>query len=386
MSTKRALTGAVLLDLAVSPLFAWDVFADSLRRDFGAADALVTAVFSAGLVAFMLGVLLGGRIADTVAPRRLALVTLAGTVVGLVGSAAASSTSTLFLTFGVLLGGASGLGYATAVRVAGTVASGRGLALGLVVSAYAAGTAVLAPVATALLHAIGRGGTFLVLAGALGSLLVAAALLVPGHRPAPVRASRDRSTRGARPSRPVVALWLAFGLGSAPALAAFAHAGNLAGTPGAAALPVALLNLGNFAGRLAAGPLSDRFGRRAALHADSGVLLLACVPLAVGATGLMALIALSLLGAQYGALSTLTPAATADVVTPDRFGATYGTVFSAWGIAGLLAPLGATTLAAPIGYGGVYGIFLAVAALAWAFVATYVYSSVTTRADPPTTP
>ena len=52
------------------------------------------------------------------------------------------------LAFGVLVGASSGLGYATAVRVAGTVASGRGLALGLVVSAYAVGSAVLAPVAS----------------------------------------------------------------------------------------------------------------------------------------------------------------------------------------------------------------------------------------------
>ncbi len=32
----RALAGAVLLDLAVAPLFAWNVFTDSLHRDLGA--------------------------------------------------------------------------------------------------------------------------------------------------------------------------------------------------------------------------------------------------------------------------------------------------------------------------------------------------------------
>ena len=140
---RRALTGAVLLDLAVSPLFAWDVFTDSLGRDLGVSHALLAGVFSVGLAAFMLAVVIGGRAADAFSPRRLALVALAGTVLGLLGSAAASSVLVLFLAFGVLVGGSTGLGYATAVRVAGTVASGRGLALGLVVSAYAAGTAVL---------------------------------------------------------------------------------------------------------------------------------------------------------------------------------------------------------------------------------------------------
>ena len=77
---------------------------------------------------------------------------------------------------------------------------------------------------------------------------------------------------------------------------------------------MALLNVGNFAGRLVAGPLSDHVGRRTALHVDATLLVLACIPLAAGATGPLALVALLVLGLQYGALSALTPAATADVV------------------------------------------------------------------------
>ena len=207
--TRRALTGAVLLDLAVSPLFAWNVFTDSLRRDLGASDALLAGVFSVGLLAFCLGVLIGGRVADTTSPRRLALTTLVGTVAGLLGTAAASSVSVLFVTFGVLVGGSTGLGYATAVRVAGTVPSRRGLALGVVVSAYAAGTAVLAPVASALLTVVGRAWTFVVLAVALGAALALAAVLVPAvdrypiqddARPADGAARAQQSSRCGRPS------------------------------------------------------------------------------------------------------------------------------------------------------------------------------------------
>lgn len=366
----RALTGAVLLDLAVSPLFAWDVFTDALGRDLGVGHALLAGVFSVGLAAFMLGVLAGGRAADRAAPRRLALIALAGTVLGLLGSAVAGSAAVLFLTFGVLVGGATGLGYATAVRVAGTVTSGRGLALGLVVSAYAAGTAVLAPLAAALLAAVGRTATFVVLAAVLGAVLAVAAALVPGARPAPPR-RHDRSARRSRPSGPVVALWLAFGLGSAPALAAFAQAGDLAGDAGAVTLAVVLLNVGNFAGRLVAGPLSDRIGRRAALHADAALLVLACLPLASGASGPVALAALLLLGTQYGALSTLAPAATSDVVPAERFGTTYGLVFTGWGIAGLVAPVAAASLAAVIGFAAVYVVLLGIAGLSWVAVGVY---------------
>ena len=276
----------------------------------------------------------------------------------------------LFVTFSVLVGGSTGLGYATAVRVAGTVASRRGLALGIVVSAYAAGTAVLAPVASALLTVVGRAWTFVALAGALGAALVLAAVLVPGRRPIP--GSRTRPVRRrARPSAAVVTLWAAFGLGSAPALAAFAQAGSLTGTAGSVALAVVLLNVGNLAGRLGAGPLSDRIGRRPALHANSALLVLACVPLATGTSGPLALVALLLLGLQYGALSTLTPAATSDVVPAERFGTTYGLIFTGWGIAGLLAPVSAAALAIKVGYHGAYLAFLVVAALSWACAAMH---------------
>jgi MFS transporter, OFA family, oxalate/formate antiporter len=368
--TRRALTGAVLLDLAVSPLFAWNVFTGSLRRDLGASDALLAGVFSVGLLAFCLGVLIGGRVADTTSPRRLALTALVGAVAGLLGTAAAGSVGVLFVTFGVLIGGSSGLGYATAVRVAGTVPSRRGLALSIVVSAYAAGTAVLAPVASALLAAVGRAWTFVVLAAALGAVLALSAVLVPGLRPVPDRRTTSGSRR-ARPSAAVLSLWAAFGLGSAPALAAFAQAGSLAGTAGSVALAVVLLNVSNFAGRLGAGPLSDRIGRRAALHANSALLVLACVPLATGTSGPLALVALLLLGLQYGALSTLTPAATADVVPAERFGTTYGLVFTGWGIAGLLAPVSAAAFAVRVGYNGVYLAFLVVAALSWTCAAMH---------------
>ena len=68
VNTKRAIVGAVLLDLAVSPLFAWDVFTDSLRRDLRTDDTLLAGVFSVGLLTFMVGVLVGGRIATPCRP------------------------------------------------------------------------------------------------------------------------------------------------------------------------------------------------------------------------------------------------------------------------------------------------------------------------------
>lgn len=117
--------------------------------------------------------------------------------------------------------------------------------------------------------------------------------------------------------------------------------------------------------------LTGAVGRSRALHGNSAVLLLACLPLAVGSRGPVALVALLLLGIQYGALSALVPAATADLVPRERFGTAYGLVFTGWGLAGLLASVVAAAGAAHIGYPGVYRYFLAVTVLSWACVAAY---------------
>src|SRR5690349_14679831 len=136
-------------------------------------------------------------------------------------------------------------------------------------------------------------------------------------------------------------------------------------------------NIGNFVGRLAAGPLSDLVGSRVALHANSALLLLACSPLALGAVEPVSLIALLLLGTQY-----LVPAATADVVPRERYGATYGYVFTGWGAAGLLAPIAAAALATTAGFAVVYGLFLISAVVAWACAAAFNRLSRRVGTDP----
>lgn len=369
----RVVAGGVLLDLAVSPLFAWDVFTPTLGRELAAGDAGLAAVFSVGLAAFTVGVLFGGRAADVTAPRRLALVTAAGAGTGLLVSAAADTLAVLIAGYGVVFGGVTGLGYITAVRVAGTVTRRRGLALGLVVSAYAAGAIVVAPVAAALLDVVGRRWTFVVLAGAVIGCLLAAAALVPGSAGTRTAAGKGPRTGKAATalSRRTAMLWLAFGLGSVPALGAFAHAGDIAGDPAAPAVAVALLSAGNLAGRLLGGPLSDHVGRPAALHACNATLVAMCVVLALTGPGVLVLAALFVLGTQYGALSALTPAATADIVATERYGSTYGFVFSGWGIAGLGSPVAMAWLAGAADFQLVFAAAAGVAVLAWAATAGF---------------
>lgn len=364
---RRALAGAALLDFSVSPLFLWDTFSASLSSELHTPTPSLSLAYSTGLAAFTAGVLVGGRVADAVAPRRLTLMTGGGVVAGLVTTALASSLPVLVVGFGIVLGGASGLGYATAVRVAGTATTKRGSAMAVVVSAYAAGAVILAPVVHVLLNATGRTGMFIGLATILGILLACAGFLLPEE--VPQKQSLPPSVAALRSHRvPILASWTMFLLGSAPALIAFGHAGQFARAPELAVVAVLLLNAGNFVGRLIAGPVADRTGHTPALHVTAAVLVGACLVLALAERPMVTLASLLVLGIQYGAVSVLTPVTVAAAVPADRFGTAYGTVFSGWGVVGFVGPVGAAWLAATTSYPTVAGVLVGVAALFWGAV------------------
>lgn len=360
-SWRRTVAGAVLLDLAVSTLFAWDVFVRDIAEQLRVEPSSLAIVFSAGLGAFTVGVLGGGRLADRLPPRVLTLAAAAVVALGLAVTAAASSLPLLVAAFGVAVGGSTGVGYAVAVRTAGSLSTRRGLALGLTVSAYAAGTIAVAPAAAFLLNRAGRTTTFLVLAVVTAGVLVLAAVLLPRHAPTPTT-PRGRQ-RGAVYSVATLRLWLVFGMGSAPGLAAFAHAGAITPAAGSAGLSVAVLSVGNLTGRLVAGPGSDRIGRTRALYLTVALLAASCLVLAATDRPVVSLAALAALGTQYGALSALTPAATADTVPTDRLGATYGVIFTGWGVGGLLAPVVAAAVASHVGWNLAMLCFLVPAAI-----------------------
>ncbi len=103
---------------------------------------------------------------------------------------------------------------------------------------------------------------------------------------------------------------------------------------------VALLAVGNAAGRIIAGMLSDRIGRLWTMCII--FLFQACLMmiLRTGLTGMIAFIIVSmLLGFNYGACLSVFPSAVKDNFGLKNFGINYGLVFTAWGVGGFIFPL-----------------------------------------------
>lgn len=312
-----------------------------LTRDFGVSGRVLAGPFSTAVACFALSVVAAGRAVDRYGPRRTSAAAGVLSGAGLTVTALAPHLVVLHVGFGLLFGVGSGLAYSSVVTWASTrTNSGATSSVGLVVAAYAAGPVIAGPVVGLGSAQWGWRATVLLGATVVAVVTVLASRLLPD---APVGA---RPTPGPTAHRtdPVAlaALWLLFLSATVPGLFAFAYAAELAAQreldQRLGGLAVASMGMGNLLGRLAADPLIARVGLRPALRID---LVLMCV--ALGALSSLsaqaaALLTLVLLAMQYGALSALLPTAVRQVCDASRFGTTYGLVFSAWGLAGVLAP------------------------------------------------
>jgi len=108
---------------------------------------------------------------------------------------------------------------------------------------------------------------------------------------------------------------------------------------------VAVLALGNGAGRIAAGLLSDKIGRKATMFMcftlQAALVFLLSRASADSALANIAILSLvsALIGANYGANLSLFPSITKGFYGLKNFGMNYGLVFTAWGFGGFVLSL-----------------------------------------------
>jgi OFA family oxalate/formate antiporter-like MFS transporter len=106
-------------------------------------------------------------------------------------------------------------------------------------------------------------------------------------------------------------------------------------------LAVAILAIGNAGGRIIAGLISDKIGRKATLIimlSFQAILMLIAVPV-VGAEhspALMVVLLATFIGFNYGTNLSLFPSLTKDKWGLKNFGINYGIVFTAWGVGGFV--------------------------------------------------
>lgn len=375
---RRTLVGCVLLSGVLGTIHAWSLFLQPLEAHLDVGRGRVSAVYSVALLAITVAVLVGHRLFPRLPGRGVAMLSAGGGAVGLVVAAGADSWPTLLVGYGIMFGLANGLGYAFALQRSAEVDLGAGgRAMALVTAAYAMGAATAGVGLAGVVDVHGAERGLRVLALAVGIAGAASASLVGGNR-SPLPGRPSASTTGAD-RHGLLRLWLAYGLAVLAGLTILGHAAAIVDEVGGAGdNAVTTANFASAAGGAwVAAALGRADYRRLIVGLPVATMALASVG-AMVATAPATAVVVPGVALVYGAIISVYPAVVRDRYGPDGYPVAYGRVFTAWGVAGLIGPVGAGTL---FDATGGYRLPLLLAALAAAISALVARRESGTRDD-----
>ncbi|MDI6775094.1 MAG: OFA family MFS transporter [Verrucomicrobiota bacterium] len=404
------------VNLALGILYTWSVISKGIPDAWNWSEAAKSLPYAIACLVFSIVMVPAGRLQDRIGPRLVA--SIGGVLVGL-GMVLASLTTSVIgyvVGFGVLAGAGIGFGYASATppAVKWFPAAKTGLIAGIVVSGFGLASVYAAPLAKYLVGAIGLEKAMLAL-GALFFVVVVglAQLLRPPHKAlqfakGPGNVGSMKAEHAAGPpakkeeftpremlrTTPFYVLWFMYACGAGAGLMIIAKLAAIAKQqaglePGF--LLVAVLAVGNGAGRVIAGILSDKMGRKRILFMCFGaqavmVVLLSMARVNTVLATMAVMIPLSaLIGANYGANLALFPSIIKDYYGLKNFGVNYGLVFTAWGVGGFMLALLAgkiydATKSFSYAYYGASGLLILAAAAVF-FVKSPYHKVSATRID-----
>ena len=367
------------INLALGILYTWSVISSRVPSVWDWNETAKSLPYSIACLVFCLTMVPAGRMQDKIGPRSVA--TLGGLLVGL-GMVAASfgtSVAAYVIGFGVLAGAGIGFGYASATppAVKWFHKTKTGLIAGLVVSGFGLASVYAAPLSAFLIDELGLPWTMRILGIAfllvlVGILPVARFLYhvvvvgLANHlhtppadytAPKPVKKKAEPSTGGKDGNYTgkemlttwqFYVIWFMYACGAGAGLMIIAKLATIADKQAGIVLGsvlVATLAVGNGAGRIIAGVLSDKMGRTLTMFASFVmqailIFLLAITKQDSFLANVVVLAVLSaLIGANYGANLSLFPSITKDFYGLKNFGMNYGLVFTAWGVGGFALAL-----------------------------------------------
>jgi OFA family oxalate/formate antiporter-like MFS transporter len=351
--------GALLMNLALGTLYAWSVFVAPLEERFGWKRADTSMVFTIAVTVFALSFVAAGRIQDTVGPLYCSL---AGGILVSLGFYLCSYTNSLtylFICFGVIGGLGNGFGYATPIPViAKWFPDNRGLAIGLAVGGYGAGSAIFGPLAQLkLIPSYGLPATFRILGAIFFVMTTIGALLLKNppvvqRSPSLASANTLKYTSTSHEFTPKETLrtstfylmWVGYALGCSAGLMVISQLVPFAKSVGIAAGALSTMTLvvgafGNTSGRILSGWLSDKIGRINVLRAMIGISMIAMPALyAVGSDVSGLYLAVFVIYWCYGTQVSVNGTAASDFWGTKNAGTNYGMLFTAWGVAGIIGP------------------------------------------------
>ena len=328
------------INLALGVLYTWSMFKESISKEFGWQGSQLNDPYALCCLVFAFAMILAGRCQDKFGPRVTA--TIGGLLVGagMVLISTSNSYSVWLLGFGVLVGMGIGFGYSSATPPAlkWFPPAKTGLVAGIVVAGFGLAPVYLAPTSQYVLAHFGLQKSML-LFGAAFTVIVCGLAQMLKNPPLGFSAASKSSSSVAQTAvndatasqilrRPMFyLLWVIYAIGAGAGLMVIASVSGMAkkSMGSQAFIAVAVMAIGNAGGRVIAGILSDKIGRRWTLMLVlliQAVLMFIAIPVTSSKETLPFVIVMlaTLIGFNYGANLALFPSFTKDLWGLKNFG------------------------------------------------------------------
>jgi len=353
----RVALAGIGINLALGVLYTWSLFKGAIEKDFGWKGSQLNDPYALCCLVFAFAMILAGFCQDRFGPRFTASVGGLLVATGLIMISTTSSYFVWVVGFGVLVGTGIGFGYSSATppSLKWFPSSKTGLVAGLVVAGFGLAPVYLAPASDFLLRHCGLlksmlvfGIAFAVIVCGLAQLLVNPPAGYTAESKGPLKLGSPTIFMDLTPGEILRTpsfwlLWVLYFIGAGAGLMVISSISGMAKkTMGEAAfVAVVVLAIGNAGGRVLAGTLSDKIGRRATLQlvfAIQAALMFLAIPVTGSQTTspLLLVLVAAFIGANYGANLALFPSITKDLWGLKNFGINYGLLFTSWGVGGFV--------------------------------------------------
>jgi MFS family permease len=344
--------------------YSFGAFFVPMAEEFDTGSGATSIVFAVTACCWFLLSPVTGRIADRTGPRPVLLAGAVALAAGLLLTATVQELWLGYLTYGAGVGIAVACGYVPLVAaVGGWFVQRRALALAVAVAGIGVGTLLGAPLAAALIEAIGWRRTHVVF-GLTGAALLVTCAAVVRRPPRPADGGSAPPIRALARTAPFRSMYVATLLAAFALFVPVVHLPAYAASRGASAVAgatlVGLIGVASVVGRIALGAIADRLGRVRTFQASFAVLAAGFTlwlgHILVGGPFAVLVAFAVVLGVGYGGWIALQPAVIADAFGVRGLGWVVGLVYTAAGIGALLGvPLAGVLVDATGGYGWAAG-------------------------------
>lgn len=367
LSKKRWVILAIscLINICIGSLYAWSVFAPPLAEHINSIKGTnlnpgnLAIVFTIANLVGPITMISGGRINDTLGPKKV--VFLGGLMFGggMFLSGLAKSVGFLNFSYGILVGLGMGLVYGCTIgNSVKFFPDRRGLIGGITTATYGLSSVILPPIANALINSVGITNTFKILGLVFLIIICVGSSLIekcpenfvpegwsPRTEMEKDLMGRDKNWKEMLASPIFYIMIFMLICGAFSGLMCTSQVSSIAQrmigmSVVAATTAVSILSLFNTAGRVIAGYVSDKIGRINMLTIVFVVLIIGLILLYTCSEGDVAkfYLGISAIGLCFGAIMGVYPGFTADRFGSKNNSVNYGIMFIGFAIAGFIGP------------------------------------------------